>query len=207
MRFHRVVLVASALWVGAGAVAFAQDAQHAPQPPAAVDPGGYGVRARDLQFRVEELGSDIARARRALAVLATEVFEAADGAVVSIVHDNGMGPLYRLVRAQYAIDGVPVFARADPTGALDERERFDVYRGAIAPGAHVLSVRLDYVGQGGFAFRYLEGYHFTLSAGHDFTAPSGRTLHLRVRAFPRGDATTSYIDRPALGFAESIQSR
>ena len=99
----------------------AQDARD-PVAADAPDRGSFDTRVRDMQFRSEELGSDIARTRRVLGVLAMQVFDDVDGAVVSITHESHMGPLYRLVRAVYAIDGVPVFSEADDTGALAERE-------------------------------------------------------------------------------------
>ena len=169
----------------------------------AMERGTYDTRVVDLGHRAEQLASDIARARTALAVIGTHVFEEHGVAQLRLVHENRMGPLYRLVRAEYAIDGRPVFARADASGALDARDEIEIYTGGIAPGEHVLSLRLEYVGAGGRVVSYLEGYHFVIRSSHHFTAADGRVLRLRVVAYER-DATRAYVDRPTVGYRESL---
>lgn len=190
----RIVLAALAL-ASIPATAVAQDAP--------LDRGTYDVQLTDLGHRTEQLASDIARARRALGLIGTHVFEQSGVAQLRLFQENRMGPLYRLVRAEYAIDGRPVFVRADTSGRLDARDEIEIYTGGITPGEHVLSLRLDYVGSGGRVVSYLEGYRFVIRSSHHFTAADGRVLRLRVVAYER-DAMEAYVDRPTVGYRESL---
>src|SRR5688500_2726840 len=81
-----------------------------------MDRGTYDTQLQDLQHRSESLGSEIHRSRTALAIMGMEVFEQRGSSRLSVIQENRMGPLYRLVRAVYAIDGTPVFSQASPDG-------------------------------------------------------------------------------------------
>lgn len=170
-----------------------------------MDAGTHGVRVRDLDQRVDQLGRDIFRSRVALEMLQQRYLDDPFGiAQTTIRHENGMGPFYRLVGATYALDGRPVFRRLDASGDIGRLDGFDVYAGGIPLGEHVLSVRLDYVGDGRGLFPYLEGYRFTIRSSHSFTAPSTGRLELRVRTTERGGPLSDMRERPAIEYAEEI---
>ena len=167
-----------------------------------MDRGTYDTQLQDLQHRSESLGSEIHRSRTALSIMAMTVFEQVGNSRLAVVQENRMGPLYRLVRAVYAIDGTPVFTAANPEGIRAEG-LVEIYDGAIAPGEHLLTLRLEYVGDGGSVVQYLEGYHFIIRSSHRFTAPDGRALRLRVVPYER-ETIRGFIDRPWVGYVESL---
>jgi hypothetical protein len=180
------------------------------RPPASqdeLDPGVHAVRLRALEQRVQELKERIFRSKARLALLAESVLEGLSaGARARIVHEDAMGPSYRLVRATYAIDGAPVFNRQDDEGSFGELDEFDVFEGSIVPGEHTLSVTLEYRGHGFGVFSYLRGYRFRTRASYPFSVPDGREITIRVTGFEDGGPNVALEDRPALRFGQRIVS-
>ena len=135
-----------------------------------MDAGAYAVRLRDLEQRINELKEQIFRSKTRLSLLAETVLGVVvAGSQVVITHENQMSSSYRMVKAVYALDGAPVFNRADEEGSLASQEEFSVYDGNIVPGEHSLSVNLEYRGHGYGIFSYLKGYRCLL-----YTSPSPR---------------------------------
>lgn len=189
---------ASAVTAAPGAAARASE-----EPP--VDAGTYGVKLQDLEQRINELKEQIFRSKARLSLLAETVLEGVvAGSQTRIVHENKMGNSYRLVKAVYALDGAPIFNRADEEGRLGEREAFDVYNGSIVPGEHTLTVQLEYSGHGFGVFSYLKGYRFKVSSSHTFTAPEGKAATLRVVSYEKGGPTTPLEERPAVRYVERL---
>jgi len=172
-----------------------------------MDPGTYGVRLRDLEQRVNELKEQIFRSKARLSLLAETVLQGVvAGAQARIVHENKMGSSYRLVKVTYALDGAPIFTKADEEGGLGEREQFDVYHGSIVPGEHTLTVQLEYRGHGYGIFSYLKGYRFKVSSSHTFTAPEGKAATLRVVGYEKGGPTAPLEERPAIRYVERVDT-
>jgi len=174
----------------------------------AMDAGTYAVRLRDLEQRINELKEQIFRSKARLSLLAETVLQGVvAGAQAIIVHENRMSSSYRLVKAVYALDGAPVFNRADEEGSLGEREEFDVYNGSIVPGEHTLTVNLEYRGHGYGIFSYLKGYRFKVRSNYSFTAPEGRAVTIRVVGYEKGGPTAPLEERPAIRYMERIANR
>ncbi|MDD9969779.1 MAG: hypothetical protein OXR73_26270 [Myxococcales bacterium] len=170
-----------------------------------IDAGTYGVRLRDLEQRINELKEQIFRSKARLSLLAETVLQGVvAGAQARLVHVNKMGNSYKLVRVVYALDGAPIFNKADESGALSDREEFDVYNGSIVPGEHTLTVNLQYRGHGFGIFSYLKGYRFNVSSTHTFTATEGKLTNLRVVGFEKGGPTAPLEERPAVRFLERV---
>jgi hypothetical protein len=151
-----------------------------------MDAGTYAVRLRDLEQRINELKEQIFRSKARLALLAESVLQGVvAGSQAIIMHENRMSSSYRLVRAVYALDGAPIFNRADEEG-LSDNEEFQVYNGSIVPGEHTLTVNLEYRGHGYGIFSYLKGYRFKVRSNYSFTAPEGRGITVRVVGFEKG---------------------
>src|SRR5688572_5778381 len=130
-------------------------AQPATEP--AMDAGTYAVRLRDLEQRINELKEQIFRSKARLSLLAETVLQGVvAGAQAVVVHENRMSSSYKLIKAVYALDGAPIFNKADDEGSLGERDSFDVYNGSIVPGEHTLTVNLEYRGHGYGIFSYLK---------------------------------------------------
>lgn len=217
-------VVAGLSW---GSVALAQDAGTAAIPPVTnpapdpnapqtntasptpdaggMDASAYAVRLRDLEQRINELKEQIFRSKARLALLAETVLNGTiAGAQATIVHENRMSSQYRLVKAVYALDGAPIFNKADEEGSLGDRESFDVYNGAMVPGEHTLTVNLEYRGNGYGIFSYLQGYRFKVRSNYTFNAPEGRSVSLRVIGYEKGGATAPIDERPAIRYVEQV---
>ncbi|MCG8557479.1 MAG: hypothetical protein MJD61_19655 [Proteobacteria bacterium] len=172
-----------------------------------VDASKYSVRLRDLEQRVNELKEQIFRSKARLSLLAETVLQGVvAGAQAKIIHENKMGSSYKLVRVVYALDGAPIFNKADESGALGDRDAFDVYNGSIVPGEHTLTVKLEYRGHGYGIFSYLKGYTFKARASFSFNAPEGKLATLRVVGYERGGPTAPLEERPAVTFHKRFQS-
>jgi hypothetical protein len=172
-----------------------------------IDSGTYGVRLRDLEQRINELKEQIFRSKARLSLLAETVLQGVvAGGQARIVHENKMGNSYRLVKVVYALDGAPIFNKADEEGALGEQEQFDIYNGSIVPGEHTLTVKLEYRGHGYGIFSYLKGYRFKVSSSHTFTAPEGKALTLTVVGYEKGGPAAPLEERPAIRFVERVSA-
>ncbi|MET0387400.1 MAG: hypothetical protein ABW321_15635, partial [Polyangiales bacterium] len=172
-----------------------------------VDAGTYGVRLRDLEQRINELKEQIFRSKARLSLLAETVLQGVvAGSQARIVHENKMGNSYKLVNVVYALDGAPIFNKADEEGSLGEQDEFDIYNGSIVPGEHTLTVKLEYRGHGYGIFSYLKGYRFKVSSSHTFTAPEGKALTLNVVGYEKGGPTAPLEERPAVRFVERVST-
>lgn len=172
-----------------------------------MDAGTYAVRLRDLEQRINELKEQIFRSKGRLSLLAETVLSSVvAGAQLQIMHENQMSASYRLVKVLYLLDGASIFSRADPegTGTLGDMEEFEVFRGAIVPGEHTLTVNLEYRGHGYGVFSYLKGYRFKVRSNYTFTAPEGRGVVLRSIGLERGGATAPLEERPAIRYVERV---
>lgn len=170
-----------------------------------VDAATYAVRLRDLEQRINELKEQIFRSKARLSLLAETVLQGVvAGSQTVIVHENQMSGSYKLVKAVYALDGAPIFNRADEEGGLSERTEFDVYNGAIVPGEHTLTVNLEYRGHGYGIFSYLKGYRFKVRSSYSFSAPEGKAVNLRVVAYEKGGPTAPLEERPAIRYQERV---
>ncbi len=207
--------VAACIWLG-GAVAAAQ--AEGSEPPAAaeeavpsapskpIDAGTYAVRLRDLEQRINELKEQIFRSKARLSLLAETVLEGVVGGGQSvIVHENRMSQSYKLVRVVYALDGAPIFTKADEEGTLGDQKEFEVYNGSIVPGEHTLTVNLEYRGHGFGVFAYLKGYRFKVRSTYTFAVPEGRVSTVHVVGFEKGGPTTPLEERPAVRYIERVE--
>ncbi len=184
------------------------EAAPAPAPAAAepIDAGTYAVRLRDLEQRINELKEQIFRSKARLSLLAETVLEGVvGGGQAVIVHENRMSEGFKLVRVMYALDGAPIFTKADEEGAIGEQKEFEVYNGSIVPGEHTLTVNLEYRGHGYGVFSYLKGYRFKVRSTYTFSVPEGRVASLVVVGYEKGGPTTPLEERPAVRFIERIE--
>jgi hypothetical protein len=174
-------------------------------PPATnLDAGTYAVRLVDLEQRINELKEQVFRSKARLALLAETILQGVVGGSQNlVVLENGMTDTFELVGASFALDGAPVFYRADESGEFGKLPEIDVYNGAIVPGEHTLKVTLELRGRGFGVFSYLQGYHFTLTSSHPFTAPEGKAIKVRVVAYEQGGPMTPINERPNVRFEES----
>jgi len=215
-------VVAACIWAG-GTIAAAQtgdtpttntdsEASAAPEeatpatPSKPIDAGTYAVRLRDLEQRINELKEQIFRSKARLSLLAETVLEGVvGGGQAAIIHENRMSQSYKLVRVVYALDGAPIFTKADEEGSLGEQKEFEIYNGSIVPGEHTITVSLEYRGHGYGVFAYLKGYRFKVRSTYTFAVPEGRISTVHVVGYEKGGPTTPLEERPAVRYIERVE--
>ena len=171
-----------------------------------IDAGTYAVRLRDLEQRINELKEQIFRSKARLSLLAETVLEGVvGGGQAVILHENRMSQSYKLVRVVYALDGAPIFAKADEEGSLGDQQEFEIYNGSIVPGEHTLTVNLEYRGHGYGVFAYLKGYRFKVRSTYTFAVPEGRVATVHVVGYEKGGPTTPLEERPAVRYIERVE--
>ena len=201
LRMSRCFLLALALGPG---LALAQ-APAAAAPQTAEEQNDLKVRT--LEERVSDLKEKIFRTKARLMNLQEMVIggDITTGAKAVLVHRNEMGASFYLESVAYALDGAPVYSKADLEGDLAKREEFEVFNGRIVPGNHQVSVQLAYRGAGFGLFSYLEGYRFKVQSSYTFNAEPGKALTLTVVGFEKGGLTTELKDRPAVRYDVDVQ--
>jgi hypothetical protein len=221
-RTVALFVVAACIWAG-GAIAAAQtggtptpntasetsaEPEEAvpPAPSKPIDAATYAVRLRDLEQRINELKEQIFRSKARLSLLAETVLEGVvGGGQAVIVHENRMSQSYKLVRVVYALDGAPIFTKADEEGSLGEQKEFAIYNGSIVPGEHTITVSLEYRGHGYGVFAYLKGYRFKVRSTYTFAVPEGRISTVHVVGYEKGGPTTPLEERPAVRYIERVE--
>lgn len=165
------------------------------------------LKVRTLEERVSDLKEKIFRTKARLMNLQEMVIggDITTGAKAVLVHRNEMGASFYLESVAYALDGAPVYSKADLDGDLAKREEFEVFNGRIVPGNHQVSVQLAYRGAGFGLFSYLEGYRFKVQSSYTFNAEPGKALTLTVVGFEKGGLTTELKDRPAVRYDVDVQ--
>ncbi len=176
------------------------------EPDKAIDAGTYAVKLRDLEQSINQLKEKVFRSKTRLSLLAETILQGVvAGAQATISHSNEMSGSYKLVKIVYALDGAPIYTKADELGGLDETKQFEIYHGSIVPGEHTLTVTLEYRGHGFGVFSYLKGYRFKVGSSHSFTAAEGSITNVKVIGFERGGPTVSIEKRPSIRYEERSQ--
>lgn len=199
----------------------AQDAAPAtdvvpPPPPAdakAPDTGApstasdaFNTRVKTLEEQVVDLKEKIYRTKARLLLLQETVLggDLSSGARAVISSKNDMGGTFALQSVAYALDGAPIFTKADKNGDLANRQELEIFNGRIVPGQHQIAVRLVYKGRGYGVFSYLEGYKFTVTSSYTFNAEPGKVTNVKVVGYEKGGLTTDLKDRPAVRYDVEI---
>jgi len=171
---------------------------------AAVDGGdgvNYDMRVRELEEKVNDLKEKIFRSKSRLVLLKETVLRGnLSGSKAVIVHLNEMGSSFLLEQAVYSLDGNQIFNELDQDASLSDKEKFEIFNGAIVPGNHNISVMLIYRGNGFGVFSYLQGYKFTIRSSYTFTAEEGKTTKVQVIGYEKGGVTTALEDRPNIKY-------
>ena len=169
--------------------------------------GNLDLKLRAIEERVNALKEKIFESKARLVQLQEVVLHGTiSGAKAVLIHRNEMGSSFRLVRAQYALDGAPIFNRVDHgDGKLDDQEEIEIFNGNIAPGNHQISVYLEYQGNGYGVFSYLKGYRFRVKSSYTLNAEEGKQTIVRIVGYERGGLTTELKDRPAVRFDVEVQ--
>jgi hypothetical protein len=164
------------------------------------------IKLRSVEERVNELKEKIFRSKARLVLLQEAVLHGTiTGARAVIIHKNEMGGSFRLEEVQYALDGAPIYNKTDLEGTLDAKNEFEIFNGAMVPGAHQVSVYLVYRGNGFGVFSYLKDYSFKIKSSYTFTAEEGKQTTVKVVGFEKGSLMTELKDRPAVRYDVEVQ--
>ncbi|AWV89796.1 hypothetical protein [Bradymonas sediminis] len=156
----------------------------------------YDLRIRELETKVDDLKETVFRSKTRIVLLKETVLNSTiSGSRAIVSHQNELGNTYVLEHALYSLDGARIFNEKDKDGTLSDRGQFDVFKGAIAPGTHRISVMMELKGSGYKLFNYMDGYKFRVQDSCEFTAQEGRGVTVKVRLYEKGGALTSYEDR------------
>jgi len=153
---------------------------------------------------VNSLKERVFRSKATLQLLREIVIQGStSGARAVIWHVNDLGAAYTLESVSYYLDGQSIFARADPSGSLDNARELQVWEGALPPGNHNLTINLVLRGNGFGVFKYVEDYTFRVQSSYAFVAEDGQISNVRVLVDER-KGLRSFVERPNVEY--DIQS-
>jgi hypothetical protein len=166
--------------------------------------GAYSVKLRDLEQKVNQLKEKIFRSKARLSLLAEKVLAgpAGAGARATITYSDKMGSSFKLIKAVFILDGVPIYNKADQKGMKKKKSALQLFSAPIVPGEHTLSVSLEYKGNGYGVFAYLNDYRFKVRSSHAFSVDEGKSKQLEIVIYERGNIATPLEERPAIKYVE-----
>ncbi len=171
------------------------------RPKRGADPAASRVRLKELEQKVNSLKEKVFRSKKSLLEMNAAVRgRGLSGAQLVVRHANEMGKAFRLVRAEYALDGARIFLKASDGGKLASSRKLQVINQALAPGEHTLGVRLVFRGNGYGIFPYFKGYKFDVRSSHTFTVGAGKRTTVKATAYEKG-LFTKFEDLPAIKFS------
>lgn len=169
--------------------------QPAFEPPAEGSPE-YVLRLQELEDRVNDLKEQIFRSKSRLVLLRERVLGTRIGGSQAILsHVNDMSATFSLQQVIYSLDGNQLYSASNDDGELDDRERIEIYNGAILPGPHNVAVEMIFVGNGFGLFSYLEGYRVRVRSSYAFTAEDGKVAELDIVAYEQGGVNQPIEER------------
>jgi hypothetical protein len=127
----------------------------------------------------------------------------ADGpaaATLEIQQQNRMGARFKLVRAEYTLDGTPIFA-VDDEKKLGSADNVAIATRELPPGKHQLAVSLVYRGAG---LAYARGYRFTAKNHVDLEVAPQQKIAVQIVAKEKGGITTPVEQRPMVEIQTSV---
>jgi len=175
-------------------------------PSAQTADEAFSTRVRTMEEQIVDLKEKVFRTKARLLLLQETVLggDLSSGSRAVLYHRNEMGNSFVLESVAYALDGAPIFARANTEGELSTRDELLLFNGRIVPGQHQLAVRLVYRGHGFGVFSYLDGYRFKVQSSYTFDAEPGKVTTVRVVGFEKGGLTTDLKDRPAVRYDSEV---
>jgi hypothetical protein len=165
------------------------------------------LKVRTLEERVSDLKEKVFRTKARLMNLQEMVIggDITTGAKAVLIHRNEMGSSFYLESVTYALDGAPIYTKADVEGDLDKRDEFEVFNGRIVPGNHQLAVQMVFRGHGFGLFSYLQDYKFKTQSAYTIDAEPGKVITVKVISYEKGGFTSELKDRPAIKYEQEIQ--
>lgn len=145
---------------------------------------------------VDALKERVFRSKATLQLLKEIVMEGAGtGGHLTVWHNDKLSSAFKIESMQYVVDGQSKYAKADPSGALDETRELKIDDSAITPGTHTLNVDIKVRPTGYGVFSYVKNYQIDVSSNYGFTVEPGRTCTLKALVVEKGGAANSFEDR------------
>jgi hypothetical protein len=165
--------------------------------------GAYSVKLRDLEQKVNQLKEKIFRSKARLSLLAEKVLAgpAGAGARAVIIYSDKMGSSFKLIKAVFILDGVPIFNKSDQKG-MKKKKGLQLFSAPVVPGEHTLSVNVEYKGNGYGLFAYLNDYRFKVRSSTAFSVDEGKSKQLEIVIYEKGNIATPLEERPAIKYVE-----
>ncbi len=170
-------------------------------PAPAQDQTKNRLKLKELEQKVNTLKEKVFRSKKTLLELkAAAAGRPLSGSQLVVKHANEMGSAFKLVRAEYALDGARILLKTDkPEGPLAAARQLDVVSQSISPGEHTLGVHFVFRGHGYGIFPYFKGYKFDVRSSHSFTVSTGKRTTVTATAYEKG-FLTKVEDLPAIKF-------
>ncbi len=173
----------------------------APAAEAVTDSSEFNRQLRSVEEDVHTLKERVFRSKATLQLLKEIVVQGSSaGSRATIWHENQLGRAYRIESITYYLDGQGKFAKADPSGGLDQMKEFKVFEGALPPGEHNLTVSLRLRGTGFGVFSYVKKIEMNVQASTAFIAEEGKDCAVRATVDERKGVGRSFIERPRVEF-------
>jgi hypothetical protein len=184
---HRLTFLAVVFAFGLVPSAHAQDSTTG---------GGANVRLENIRAQVDEL-QEKARQRHTQLMMIARALSSQNLARLDVDLSNDTSTAFKLSSAKVALDGVVQYERHDNLG---DEKKLPVFTGAVAPGAHTVTVEIVLQGNGYGVFTYLRGYKVTLTSTHTFVATEAKPSHVTAAAYELTDVTLPFERRPQIAW-------
>lgn len=161
----------------------------------------YELTLRELEDELNELKDDIFGSKSRLFQLREQILnDPIGGSRTVIVFSDDVGGRFDLVSVNVGLDSNQIYAATDATQDLDGMQDVAIFDGAMTPGLHNVSVRLEYVGNGFGMFSYMNGYRVAVRSSQQVMIDDGMTAEVEIRGWEDASNGNAYEERPSIEF-------
>jgi hypothetical protein len=158
-----------------------------PTPPANAAPPAPAPKVDDLQREYEKIREGLFTARARAAAVSAAMYSSK----LQVYLRYGTPRFFHVSRASIRLDGAPVFDDSNGAIASDDLLRFDGY---IAPGKHLLDIRVDAEAKDDTSFASQTQSTFTIDV------PEHKVVVLRAQAEDGGDMGSTWTKKKKGGY-------
>jgi hypothetical protein len=108
------------------------------------------------------------------------------GALAQIRWIYNYNPIVDIQAVQVWLDGEPVVDRKDEQDRIDRQKELDLYRAAVVPGEHLVTVQISIRGRKRGWFSYFEKYRMELKLDQKMFFPEGKISVLTLSLLDQG---------------------
>lgn len=161
----------------------------------------YELTLRELEDELNELKDDIFGSKSRLFQLREQILnDPIGGSRAVLLFTDDVGRRFELVSVNVGLDSNQIYAATDATHDLDGLRNAEIFDGAMTPGLHNISVRLEYVGNGFGMFSYMNGYRVAVRSSQQVMVDDGMTAEVEIRGWEDASNGAAYEERPSIEF-------